>query len=148
MHGRTIVSPAPSPYVGQQTDAKLSRKGEHMKRHDRRAASWIALRLLGLAVLLGSSSLTLADPALEAQGRCAVVSPAAARALADSLYQQGAYQRAGQCYQIAGDSDRANVAFTRALGPASAVTARQASDQAEQTKVVVERYKRALHLQQ
>jgi hypothetical protein len=119
-----------------------------MKRQDESAASWIAVKLLGLAVFLGAWSLALADPALEEQGRCAVVSPAAARALADSLYQQGAYQRAGECYQIAGDSDRANVAFTRALGPASAVTARQASDQAEQAKALVERYKRALHLQQ
>lgn len=119
-----------------------------MKRQDGSAASWIAARLLGLAVLLGVSSLALADPALEAQGRCTVVSPVEARALADSLYQRGEYQRAGECYQIAGDSDRANVAFTRALRPASAVTARLASDQAEQTKALVERYKRALHLQQ
>lgn len=106
------------------------------------------MKLLGLSVLLGTSSLALADPGLEARGQCAVVTAAEARSLADTLYQQGAYQRAGECYQVAGDSDRANVAFTRALGPASAVTARLASDQAEQTKALVQRYKQALHLQQ
>jgi tetratricopeptide (TPR) repeat protein len=119
-----------------------------MKRQGGSAASWIAMSLLGLALLSGASSLALADPALEAQGQCAVVTPGEARSLADALYQQGAYQRAGECYQIAGDSDRANVAFTRALRPASAVTARRASDQAEQAKALVQRYKQALHLQQ
>ena len=119
-----------------------------MKRQDRSTARWIAVKLLGLSLLLSASSLALADPALEVQGQCAVVTPGEARSLADALYQQGAYQRAGECYQIAGDSNRANVAFTRALGPASAVTTRRASDQAEQTKALVQRYKQALHLPQ
>lgn len=119
-----------------------------MKGQSGNAASWIAVRLLGLALLSGSCSLVLADPAPEQQAQCAAVTQAEARSLADELYRQGAYQRAGACYQIAGDSERANVAFTRALGPASTVTARQTSEQALQAKALVQRYKQALHLQQ
>jgi hypothetical protein len=36
----------------------------------------------------------------------------------------GAYQRAGECYQAAGEYALANRAFFRALGPESAVTLR------------------------
>jgi D-serine deaminase-like pyridoxal phosphate-dependent protein len=106
------------------------------------------MRLIGLAVLVGVSPLALADPGVEGGGRCAVSTPEQARSLADELYQQGAFQRAGECYQTAGDSERANLAFTKAVGPASAVTAQRAADQAERARGMAQRYKKALHLQE
>jgi len=105
------------------------------------------MRIIGLAVLVSASSLALADPALEGGGHCAVSTPAEARSLADVLYQQGAFQRAGECYQIAGESERANLAFVKAVGPASTVTAQRAADQAEKARAMAQRYKKALHLQ-
>lgn len=119
-----------------------------MKRQNGSTSTWVALmRITAIALLLSGSSLVLADPAREGDEHCAVSSQGEARLLADLLYQQGAYQRAGECYQTAGDSERANLAFTKAVGPASAQTAQRASGQAEKAKAVVQRYKLALHLE-
>jgi hypothetical protein len=119
-----------------------------MRRQDGSSVSWSTLlRVIALAALWSASSLALADPALEDGAHCvASTSQDEARSLGDTLYQQGAYQRAGECYQAAGESERANLAFTKAVGPASAVTAQRASDQADKAKAVVERYRLALHL--
>jgi hypothetical protein len=120
-----------------------------MRRQGGATTGWGAvLQVIALAVCLGASSLALADPAAEDDPRCVVsTSQDQARSLGDTLYQQGAYQRAGECYQTAGETERANLAFTKAVGPASALTAQRASDQADKAKAVVQRYKLALHLQ-
>ena len=116
-----------------------------MKRHGA-LASLIAANLIGFA-LLSASPTAVADPAPESGGQCEVATPNDAHALADALYQQGAYQRAGECYQTAGEPERANLAFARAVGHASAVTAQRASDQAEKAKAMAQRYRQALHLE-
>ena len=94
------------------------------------------LPILGLARLLAAAPLALADPALEQHQGCPV-SAEEAHSLADGLYEQGSYQAAGACYLAAGDYDRANRAFVKAVGPASTATSRQLSDQGAQAKTML-----------
>ena len=92
-------------------------------------------------LLLTAIPLAIADPA-----RCpeSVSSPEQARHLADVLFDQGAYQHAGECYEAAGDHAQANKAFLKAVGPQSAVAARAASEQRDQAKALLRQVKRAL----
>ena len=92
---------------------------------------------MGISLLLAGAPLALADPVIEEHQGCPVVSIEEAHSLADSLYEQRSYQQAGACYLAAGDNDRANRAFVKAVGPASAVTARQLSGQGEQAKTML-----------
>ena len=94
------------------------------------------LSIMGLSLLLAAAPLALADPAVEEHQGCPV-STEEAHSLADSLIEQGSYQAAGACYLAAGDYDRANRAFVKAVGPASAVTARQLSAQGAQAKTML-----------
>jgi hypothetical protein len=94
------------------------------------------LSIMGLSLLLAAAPLAFADPALEEHQGCPV-SAEEAHSLADGLFEQGSYQAAGACYLAAGDYDRANRAFVKAVGPASAATARQLSDQGAQAKTML-----------
>src|SRR5215831_21082290 len=93
--------------------------------------------LIGLGLLLITASVALADPVPEAHAPCAVTSHEEARTLGDNLYEQGAYQRAGECYQAAGEYGLANRAFVKAVGPQSQVTASQLSEQRDQAKTML-----------
>ncbi|HUA90207.1 MAG TPA: hypothetical protein VL994_12290 [Steroidobacteraceae bacterium] len=103
--------------------------------------------LLGaiLAVALGSvAAVALADPA-PAAGDCPVSVPEQAKWLANEFFAQGAYQRAGECYQVAGEYARANEAFVRAVGPRSEATARQMSEQRERARALFHQVQVAFH---
>ena len=77
----------------------------------RSLASIVTLGILAIAIApVGRSEPTPGD----ARG-CAVATPEQAKWLADQLYRQGQYQRAGDCYQAAGDLTDANGAFVRAV---------------------------------
>jgi hypothetical protein len=89
-----------------------------------------------LSLLLAAAPLAFADPAIEEHHTCPV-SAAQAHSLADRLYEQGSYQLAGECYLAAGDNERANRAFVKAVGPASTATARQLTEQGEQAKTML-----------
>jgi hypothetical protein len=102
-----------------------------------------ALGIIGLGFLLSAAPLALADP--PPGESCPASSPEQARTLAAELFEQGAYERAGDCYQAAGESTLAHRAFIKAVGPASAATARQLSDQSEQAKMMLRRVQRAFH---
>ena len=103
------------------------------------------LSIMGLTLLLAAAPLTLAAPAEEHAG-CPVSSPEA-HSLGDRLFEQGSYQAAGECYLAAGDYDRANHAFVKAVGPAGAATARQLSDQGEQAKTMLRKLQLAFRSQ-
>jgi hypothetical protein len=92
-------------------------------------------------LLLTAAPFALADPA--PGEHCPVSTPAQARELADTLFEQGAYQRAGDCYQAAGEYARADRAFLKAVSPESAETARQLSDQRNQAKALLRQVRRA-----
>jgi hypothetical protein len=101
--------------------------------------------LIGLGLLLITASVALADPVPEAHAPCPVTAQDEARRLGDSLFEQGAYQSAGECYQAAGEYGRANRAFVKAVGPQSAVTASQLSEQREQAKTMLRKVELAFH---
>jgi hypothetical protein len=111
------------------------------------AFSAASLRLIGLGLLLITAPLALADPLPEHQAACPVATHEEARTLGDMLFQQGAYQRAGECYQAAGDFDLANQAFVKAVGPQSEVTARQLSDQRDGAKLMLRKVQLAFRTQ-
>ena len=92
---------------------------------------------LGLLLILMIAPSALAEPLPEGNVPCAVATQEEARKLADALFEQGAYQRAGECYQAAGEYDLANRAFVKAVGPQSSVTASQLSEQRDQAKTML-----------
>jgi hypothetical protein len=101
--------------------------------------------LIGLGLLLITASVARADPVPETPAPCPVTTHEAARRLADSLFEQGAYRSAGECYQAAGEYDLANRAFVKAVGPQSAVTANQLSEQRDQAKTMLRKVQLAFH---
>jgi len=103
------------------------------------------LRLIGLALLLMTAPLALADPLPEPQAPCAVTTPEEARTLGDRLFEQGAYQSAGDCYQAAGELALADRAYVKAVEPRSAATARQLADQRDQAKTMLRKVELAFH---
>jgi TolA-binding protein len=105
--------------------------------HNRSLFAARALRSLVLGlVLLTAGSLALADQAPEEHCPVSVSSPEQAHWLADALFEQGAYQRAGMCYEVAGDHALANKAFLKAVGPQSSATTQQLSAQRDQAKAL------------
>jgi len=105
-----------------------------------------ALRSLGLGLLLlTAGSLALADSASEEHCAASASSPEQAHWLADALFEQGAYRRAGVCYEAAGDHALANKAFLKAVGPQSSATARQLSEQRDQAHVLFRQLQQAFN---
>jgi hypothetical protein len=101
-----------------------------------------AMKLLGVAYLAGIR-LAVADPALDGMHRCQGASPQEAVAVADMLYERGDYQRAGVCYQTAGDLERANLAFMKATAPKGEATAHAVASQGDTAKVLFQSVQRA-----
>ena len=85
---------------------------------------------------LAATRLVFADPAPGNAESCAVVSSQEATALADRLYESGEFQRAGGCYEAAGDSMRAQRAFLRAAGPSAEAAARGLKDESHTAKAL------------
>jgi hypothetical protein len=100
-----------------------------------------ALGVLGLALLLAAAPVAIAEP--EEHPDCPASSLEQARTLGDELFEQGAYRRAGNCYQAAREFDLANRAFLKAVEPESAATARQLSDQRDHAKMMWRTVERA-----
>ena len=101
-----------------------------------------AMTFLAVAYLAGIR-LAVADPALDGPNRCQGTSPQEAVAVADMLYERGDYQRAGVCYQRAGDLERANLAFMKATAPKGEATARTVASQGDTAKVLFQSVQRA-----
>lgn len=103
-----------------------------------------SLRSLGLSfVLLTAAPLALADTPLMEHCPVSVSNPEQARWLADALFEQGAYQRAGQCYEAAGEHALADKAFLKAAGAQSPATTRQLSEQRDQAKALFHQVQQA-----
>lgn len=92
--------------------------------------------LLGVAYLLAGARVARADPAPAVTPACEAVGPQQAASLAEALYRKGEYQRAGRCYQAAGDMAHANLAFLKAAGPQSEDTARALRAQRDTAKAL------------
>ena len=91
--------------------------------------------LLALAV----AHYAFADPAVDVSRRCEAASPEEAQMRADMLYEQGAYHRAGECYDAAGDSLRAQRAFLRAVRPNTEAAARGVRADTDNAKALFSR---------
>ena len=95
-----------------------------------------AMRVLALACLAGTR-LVLADPAPDPSSPCEAASPQQAKSLADRLYEKREYQRAGECYESAGDPSRAQLAYLKAVRPNAEVVAQGLSEQRVAAKALV-----------
>jgi hypothetical protein len=101
------------------------------------------LGIIALSLLLTAAPPTFADPALEGHPHCAVSTREEARSLGDVLFEQGAYQHAGECYEAAGEFALADRALLKAVGPESAATARKLADQRDQAKALMRKVQQA-----
>jgi hypothetical protein len=63
-----------------------------------------------------ANQLVLADSAPDESRDCEAANPREVKSLADVLYEKSEYQRAGECYEAAGDPSRAQLAFVKAAG--------------------------------
>jgi hypothetical protein len=93
------------------------------------------LMILGLA-FLAASHIALADPATGQSSLCKASDANEAKRLADVLYDKGEYQRAGACYDAAGDQLRAQRAFLKAVGPNSESAARGIREESDTAKAL------------
>jgi hypothetical protein len=105
-----------------------------------RATSW---RQFAFIPLVAFAPLALADGELEGEPHCPAATIEQARSLANELLDQGVYQRAGECYQAAGEYELANRAFLNAVEPESKTTARQLSNQRDQATSLLRQVQQA-----
>ena len=97
---------------------------------------------------LAATGLAIAGPAADEPHRCEAASPAEATALAERLYETRDYQRAGECYEAAGDFSRAQQAFLAAVGPNGEATARGLKEQHDTAKALLNKVRQAFHSRQ
>jgi hypothetical protein len=105
-------------------------------------------RILAVAVLLAAllaAPLVLADPSPTSSGSCQLASPRDSEALADKLFEQREYQRAGECYETAGNSSRAQLAYLKAVGPNGEAAARGLKEERGAAKHLAMRVAQAFH---
>src|SRR5579863_7779298 len=98
--------------------------------------------LLGV-FLLTATRVLFADPAQGPPANCEVTSAQEAETLADMLYEKQQYQRAGECYQVAGNLPRAQQAFLKAVGPNSEAMGHALKDQGDAAKSLFVKVQRA-----
>ena len=98
----------------------------------------VAAVLAAVASLsFAATPLALADPPIDAQAHCGVTNSNEAGWVAERLFEQGAYEHAGHCYEAAGDFRHANVAFVKAVEAESNATGRRLSAQRDQAKALL-----------
>ena len=120
---QSMHRPAPAP---RRTGGTLLRS---------RSRRLLEIGLWGLACV-AAARLSLADSAPAEPRACATASRQEAGELADRLYQQGEYQHAGECYEVAGDLTHANGAFLKATGPKAKEARRDLKAQADAAKTL------------
>jgi hypothetical protein len=74
---------------------------------------------------------------------CSEVSAERARSIADKASQDGAYQRAGECYLAAGEHALANEAFVKASAQTSGDTSRRLASNLSDVKAQARQMKQA-----
>lgn len=109
----------------------------------------VVLFLLSSSAVLQGMRTAAADTPLPdtavpvAQNECRDVGAKVARAQADAAFRKAQYHKAGQCYLIAGDNPRANLAFVKAAAADNAGTKRQLAANANQLKQQVRQWREA-----
>ncbi len=74
---------------------------------------------------------------------CKEATPERARSIADKAWQDGAYQRAGECYIAAGEHALANEAFVKASAQSSGDTSRRLASNLNDVKAQARQMKQA-----
>ena len=113
----------------------------------RRVLVAVALLTIAAPACLAQSPSTSAPPAAIASDpslRCDAKTAGEARALAERLFQQSAYQQAGECYRASGDYARANKAYLKAARIASIEGARRLAEAREESRAQLQRWQAAL----
>jgi hypothetical protein len=106
-------------------------------------------RLLASIVTLGVLASTIAPVGRAEQltpenaRGCVAGTPEQAKWLADRLYRQAQYERAGDCYQAAGDLADANEAFIKAVEANSDAIAKDLKHQSQIAKTLFTGMQRA-----
>lgn len=114
---------------------------------------WIikqARMLVGLT-LLGVAGMTMADVpetvvvvgGAQDSLNCHEATPERARWLADKASQDGAYQRAGECYLVAGQHSLADQAFVKASAQSTGDTSRRLASNLNDVKAQARQMKQA-----
>ena len=88
-------------------------------------------------VVVAAAPVAHADSSSTADQRCPAATIEEARWLANQFREQRVFERAGRCYEAAGEYDAANRAFLDAVQPQSEAAARQLAEQRDQTRTLV-----------
>lgn len=75
---------------------------------------WVALALMGAAGTAAAEDVQEPVVVVGAAQSCTDQTPAQARWIADKASREGEYQRAGECYLVAGEHSLADQAFVKA----------------------------------
>lgn len=96
----------------------------------------IALGLLIILCLAASPAVLrgMRTAAADTPNECRGMDSKLAHATADAAFRNSQYRRAGQCYLIAGDNPKANLAFIKATAADAPGIKRQLADNAKQVK--------------
>ena len=105
----------------------------------------LAYLLVGGLAAVATTQIALADTPPEAPTGCESRGAQEAMALGDQLFERADYQHAGACYQVAGDLERANLAFLRAAGPKSEESAQALRQQGDRARALFTTVARAFH---
>ena len=106
-------------------------------------------RLLASIVTVGVLAVAIApvgraeQPTPENARSCIAGTSEQAKRLADRLYRQAQYERAGDCYQAAGDLADANEAFVKAVEANSGAIAKDLKHQGQIAKTLFSGVRRA-----
>jgi hypothetical protein len=92
-----------------------------------------------------ATQVVFADGAPGPSQLCEAASKQEAKELADRYYEQREYQRAGECYDDAGDRSRAQLAFLKAAAPNAAETARALKKERDAAKGLFTQVQQAFH---
>ena len=101
-----------------------------------------SMRVLAIACL-ATTHLVLADPAPDPAPLCGGAPPQQAKLLADTLYESQEYQRAGECYEAAGQPSRAQLAYLKAVPSNSEAAARELKEQRDAANALALRLAKA-----
>jgi hypothetical protein len=93
--------------------------------------------------VVAASETVVVEGAAEGAWNCTEATAERARWLADKAFQDGAYQRAGECYVAAGEHALANQAFAKASAQASVDTSHRLAANLNDVKAQARQMKQA-----
>ena len=93
-----------------------------------------------------AARVVFADPTSGPSRPCEAADKQEAKALAEKFYEEREYQRAGECYDAAGDVSHAQLAFLNAAGPSAEDTARELKKQRDAARGLFSQVQQAFRM--